>query len=115
MSRLTKKSINGYDLVENEKVYSICGMSLLKEAVHKLGKLEDLEDELGCSLEVMFKALKEGIRINKTLYVPIGLEYSGWVYSRDKDEREFIIQYESDNDVVKPKDYQKTWRLRGEK
>ena len=32
-----------------------------KQCVEKLGKLEDIEQELGIPLEVLFKALKDGI------------------------------------------------------
>lgn len=51
MERLTEKSKYGYR--EKDGDY--------KFATQKLGKLEDIEDELGISLEVLFKALKDGI------------------------------------------------------
>ena len=53
MSRLTNK-----DLVY---IGRINGKTLFDKVYNKLGKLEDIEDELGCPLDVVFKALKEGI------------------------------------------------------
>ena len=53
MERLTEKAEIGYREKDND--YSI------KISIQKLGKLEDLEQELGIPLEVLFKALKEGI------------------------------------------------------
>lgn len=50
MERLTEK-INDYGC------YAIFNVN---DAIRKLGKLEDLEEELGIPLEVLFKALKEG-------------------------------------------------------
>lgn len=80
MERLTEKSKYGYR--EKDGDY--------KFATQKLGKLEDIEDELGISLEVLFKALKEGIYIvekNKKEEVKIEYDiyYKRWVVS-DYDE-----------------------------
>ena len=49
---------------------------------NKLGKLEDLEDELGCPLEVVFKTLKEGILVNDIL---IDLNFSTKAENNFKD------------------------------
>lgn len=54
MSRLTYKDTKvsgGYNAVDTDEY----------ACVVKLGKLEDLEEQLGCPLEVVFKALKNGI------------------------------------------------------
>lgn len=54
MSRLTNKTeLGDYIFIDGEMVCP-------NEIATKLGKLEDLQDELGCPLEVVFKALKEG-------------------------------------------------------
>ena len=37
----------------------------MSEAKHKLANLEDIEQELGISLEVLFKALKDGVWIRE--------------------------------------------------
>lgn len=83
----------------------------------KLSKLEDLEDELGISLEVLFKALKDGVYAKfeegKILKTDIKLYYSCY--------NEFTIrvicleigQYEDFEweDYLFVKNYGKTWAL----
>lgn len=53
MSRLTEKGT----FFEIEKHYQDTRKG---NVIDKLGKLEDLEDELGCPLDVVFKALRQG-------------------------------------------------------
>ena len=59
MSRLTEQ-----DILTNDYTYS-CSINEFEygngkeEIINKLGKLEDIEEELGCPLEVVFKALKQ--------------------------------------------------------
>jgi hypothetical protein len=80
--------------------------------IQKLGKLEDLEEELGCPLEVVLKALKNGIvdienhehrhihlRDNGTSNYP-----KGWMFHTFHFTYEFSLS-----------DYKKTWWLKGEK
>lgn len=110
MNRLTKKyeDNSGYYPIENNSIrlndYYCC--------VEKLGKLEDLEEELGCPLEVIFKALKDGIfcvdydnQIIRKFKVPLCFNSTS---------KQF---YWSGNNIGYPdlKDYQKTWWLKGEK
>lgn len=87
------------------KNYNIAEANVNK-AIEKLGKLEDLEEQLGCPLEVMFKALEEGIIINNTLEkLPSLLKLNSinkWCF-----EMRAEIYFLSD--------YQKTWWLKGEK
>ena len=70
MSRLTRYHHNGL-LVENGGYYELNNSNYL-DITDKLGKLEDIEDELGCSLETLFNALKNGIDMdgNGTLFKP---------------------------------------------
>jgi hypothetical protein len=61
MSRLTKKENDIYTFThtnENRQfvVYDLC---------NKLGKLEDLEDDFGCQIEVFVEAIKDGIIVEK--------------------------------------------------
>ena len=56
MNRLTKyepskDSMFPYKIKSNE--------ILELDVIHKLGRLEDLEEELGCPLEVVFEAIKK--------------------------------------------------------
>jgi hypothetical protein len=68
MSRLTEKfeDNSGYTPIVNHPVRKEITLYDFEEedydcCVEKLGKLEDLEEELGCPLEVVFKAIEEGI------------------------------------------------------
>ena len=77
-------------------------------AIDKLGKLEDIEEELRCPLDVVFKALKEGIVLNNGILYKCKLSYI---------EKELIfVCYANITDTtgVNVKDYQKTWWLKGE-
>lgn len=74
--------------------------------MNKLGKLEDIEESLGCPLDVVFKALKEGIYIEnefgKMVNFKCRLTYKneeiGWYFN--------II-----DGYVLIKDHKKTWWL----
>lgn len=118
MSRLTNKVDGKYYPIMNQYGYD----NVRNEIYHKLGKLEDLEDELGCSLDVVFKALKDKEIIVKYTYgldEPIeklkthkisGLsiyftDFVFWVYD------DIIVDNEFD---VNLKDYKKTWWLKEE-
>ena len=103
MSRLTKKI--------NEGFY-VSNAPCTDDLKYKLGKLEDLEDELCCPLDVVFKALKDGIyhEFGELLYdgENLKLHYikkQGWgLYPIicDYDEAEGFYL----------KDYKKTWWLK---
>ena len=59
MSRLTYKDnkvSGGYNAVDTDEY----------ACVVKLGKLEDLEEQIGCPLEVVFKALKQDYIFTKS-------------------------------------------------
>lgn len=85
--------------------------------IDKLSKLEDLEEELGVPLEVLFKALKEGVyakfeegkilETNIKLYYGCGNEFKIRVVCLE------IGQYEDFewDDYLFVKDYGKTWAL----
>lgn len=105
MNRLTKKHrfLELYIAKENVPQHI---------AFDKLGQLEDIEDELGCPLEVVFEALKEGIccvdydnQIIRVFKVPLCFNSTS---------KQF---YWSGNNIGYPdlKDYGKTWWLKGEK
>lgn len=61
MSRLTEKNIKSgiYYPLETESTYDECKMN----CVRKLGQLEDIEEEMGCPIETLTKAIKNGIWI----------------------------------------------------
>ena len=60
MSRLTNKVDGKYYPIMNQYGYD----NVRNEIYNKLGKLEDIEEEIGCPLDVVFKALKNGIYFN---------------------------------------------------
>ena len=77
----------------------------------KLGRLEDLEEELGCPLEVVFKALNEGIYITTE---KIDFFLRPRLYFSD-DYKNWCFELAFGDYTVHLKDYQKTWWLKGEK
>lgn len=109
MSRLTYKVNDAYYVKDPRHLYDDTW-----ELVQELGKLEDLEDELGCPLDVVFKALKDGIyhEFGDLLYDGENLKLhhikkQGWgLYPIicDYDEAEAFFL----------KDYKKTWWLKGD-
>lgn len=114
MDRLTRK--NKY---EGETLYgSPIGIKCddfdqLQNVYNKLGILEDFEDKLGCPLEVVFKALKEGIYIKD---LPKG-------YEKRKVTLNYLIKGKMFYFIPSApycyklflKDYKKTWWLVSDK
>lgn len=101
MSRLTKKDL---------AIYSgrISGKTLFDKVYNKLGELEDIEDELGCPIDVVFKALLNGIWLSNGIYEFIhDLEIGDFGLDTISN---CIFNY-SENDYVFLKDYKKTWWL----
>ena len=65
MSRLTeKKFLDNFKAIKNISPNYVASKEELMYV--KLGKLEDLEEELGCPLEVVFKALKQDYIFTKS-------------------------------------------------
>ena len=118
MNRLTK----GSEKHNNEYISYVADSSLYPEmmgyeqtqadidAINKLGRLEDIEEELGIGLPILFKALKNGIQgyksieslfyeeTNKTWYIECIYKYG-----------DYGTHY---TDVLALKDYGKTWWLK---
>ena len=83
---------------------------------NKLGKLEDIEEEFGCPLDAIFKALKdrklvsinaissEKPEITLGIYKILGLMFDG---------ENYVLYIYKDNDLtyVYTKDFGKTWML----
>ena len=109
MSRLTKKDYKRWEHCTG--YYNKKNAQHLTKIEHKLGKLEDLEEELGCPLEVVFEAYKKGI-VDK-----YGNE---WIVECNC-QSEMMCSLKNDfddswyeTDGFEFKDYQKTWWLKGE-
>ena len=108
MERLTEKITkhNCYEIKDN------CNQTIYD----KLGKLEDLEEEIGCPLEIFLKLALKKI---DTIFV----EYDdGWdnefnaivssIYDDSKDYQEPNWVIETNITTFKVKDYKKTWWLK---
>ena len=101
MSRLTKLTAKGYDVVYDGVKNK---QELLDDCMSKLGKLEDIEEELGIDLVTLFKALKDGYYTNKT-------------WGKEIEKRNGSLEYldgivlDSGLDMVDLDDYGKTWAL----
>ena len=111
MSRLTNKNI----VISGAR----CGYKdLFNKVYNKLGKLEDLEDELGCPLEVREKTLN-------SFYCPKFENdkklVNYYVYAFSSEELFVRLIYNSYDDIyneettVLLEDYQKTWWLKGDR
>ena len=117
MSRLTSEPFRrkSDDSLENYKVRRKGREeweTLAQNAINKLGRLEDIEEELGCPLEVVFKALKQGY-----IYV-----YDNHYNFDDHTKTKAKITFNNDKFYIgfarntrRLQDYQKTWWLKGEK
>lgn len=110
MNRLTKKFNGEYYRKDADTI--MFNSEIDYNAIQKLGKLEDIEEELGCPFVVVFKALKDGIiDIENNEHRHIHLRDNGindypkgWIFHT------YHFSY-----VFKLSDYQKTWWLKGEK
>lgn len=129
MSRLTKKfnDNSGYEVKEYGTEFNEVKLNAYLDAVDKLGKLEDLEEELGYSLEFIFKVLKspkiyiEGMnvrseyddrfkfnaKINQYIINPYAIDGK-------KPEFLFVDRWAYGYDL-RMKDYKKTWWLKEDK
>ena len=76
-----------------------------KLALDKLGKLEDIEEELGIDLVILIKALKNGCYIKPWAEI----KYSYEIRTGSDNINLFLLD-ENDNDYSL-KDYGKTWAL----
>ena len=116
-----------------EEPYTMEDSYYLEDAMNRLGEIEDLEEELGCPFEVVFKAMTMGIIVKnhedlieigysdrKDKYVYFSTEeiyFKNWqTHGIEKTTNCFQITYGDDGEwCVYLKDYQKNWWLKGEK
>ena len=96
MSRFTK-----YDKKQKQYIRLVSRLAV----DNKLGKLEDLEEQLGCPLEVVFEAIKNGIYDKKGFHYTVILDLDFLrVYPLDLFDEKWQLS-----------DYQKTWWLKEDK
>ena len=96
MSRFTK-----YDKKQKQYIRLVSRLAV----DNKLGKLEDLEEQLGCPLEVVFEAIKNGIYDKKGFHYTVILDL------------DFLRAYPLDlfDEKWQLSDYKKTWWLKEDK
>ena len=96
MSRFTK-----YDKKQKQYIRLVSSLAV----DNKLGKLEDLEEQLGCPLDVVFEAIKNGIYDKKGFHYTVILDL------------DFLRAYPLDlfDEKWQLSDYQKTWWLKEDK
>ena len=113
MERLTEKLDQPYvDLYDNRlNLYEPKGFSTdtqIGACIDKLGKLEDLEEKLGCPLEVLSSIYNNGFYVDILDYVP---PYR--IYRIDIFKKEITFYDEEANCFsVKLCNYKKTWWLK---
>ena len=107
MNRLTKKNDIGYfpayERETKENYYDL---------VHKLGVLEDLEEELGIYLIILFKALKQKFVFHKE---NIKIELLGLHIKSDELYLYGFVEDTMHAVYLRLKDYGKTWTITKEK
>ena len=96
MSRFTK-----YDKKQKQYIRLVSRLAV----DNKLGKLEDLEEQLGCPLDVVFEAIKNGIYDKKGFHYTVILDL------------DFLRAYPLDlfDEKWQLSDYKKTWWLKEDK
>lgn len=119
MERLTEKLDQPYvDLYDNRlNLYEPKGFSTdtqIGACIDKLGKLEDIEEELGCPLEVVFKAITQGISyelkngmMESEPYLTFAECGYGFIFNTGISNRRKVV-----NGEFQTKDYKKTWWLK---
>ena len=119
MNRLTEK-------VKNTQDYIRLTTKDKQEFINKLGKLEDLEEEIGCPLDMLLNIIKETNTLKHYRTLDIWFDYKGELISGSfatlQYSNEFIIEvetydmfdsnYDCDSYELKVKDYKKTWWLK---
>ena len=110
MNRLTeyRKDLKRYEYKQDERGYCFIQEG---QIVNKLGKLEDLEEELGCPLEVRERAIKYGIYIKNIDGEMVNFKVM-LVYKNE--QLGYYFRIVNDGYVLLT-DYKKTWFLKEDK
>lgn len=105
MSRLTKKEPNNLSCHHFRRCEYLRNGTPRVETLNKLGKLEDLEEQLGCTFETIIKATTNGIIDfeGKEHEVVFGGYYL------------FVVEEDELRHAFALKNYRKSWWLRGER
>lgn len=112
LERLYKCNDDDYTLGYQQHDYKLLQKALLKtqENEKEIAKYKQLEEDLGCSLDVVFKALQNGANYedvaNRMRLLPVDLHFN-----LDGD----YVLYFSDDEHLLTKNYKKTWWLKENK
>ena len=96
MERLTRKTFMGDYALEEQDQKS------LNRAINLAGELEDIEAELGVSLEVLFKALKNGIywlrddghkSVEHCVKPKLEYNWNDWMFRISYDEAVYVKEF----------------------
>ncbi len=102
----------------------------ISNIIVKLGKLEDLEDELGCPLEIVLNLIKNSNKLDEHYHTQdIWFEYEGQVIYGSFlrlgfEDNKFVFYveanlpnsiYDIETTILYVKDYKKTWWLKEDK
>lgn len=107
MERLTQEALkDSYVLNPQQNIPNVIVVGMI---YNKLGKLEDVEEELGCSIEIVIRALKNGIYVDNLNGIPEHLivdlnnylSFNAWNTKTYRKEG-----------YIDLKDYGKTWWLK---
>lgn len=113
MSRLTEKyGKYGRPYCFNCKEEVRFDNDIVRQMLYKLGRLEDLEEQLGCPLEVLSKVIENGFYDNYC-YIP-----PSRILRIDIFNKEILKMYYDEATScfsVKLTDYKKTWWLKEDK
>lgn len=117
MERFTKKLDKPIPFDEDCTVYYAVPKNhdevhVATNMANKLGRLEDIEEKIGCSLEVIGKMIIEGCFYDGEKYKDINI---GYVF--DENEEGFVISVSEwkNGHTMFLKDYKKTWWIEDDK
>ena len=103
MSRLTEK-------VKNTEDYIRLATKDKQEFINKLGRIENLEEQLGCPLEIVAQALQNGVYYedvaNQMRYMTVDLHFNLEGY--------FVLYFDGEECLL-VRNYKKTWFLKKDK
>lgn len=103
----SERDIDNYinEIEENNQIY-------MEEELEYAKKCHNLEEQLGCPLEVVFKALKYGIIIKDMFDIGIGNKFYGVRLDTQNYDCEYVLRTYKGTISVEVKNYKKTWWLK---
>ena len=116
MERLTyelcEKGTGHYDaLRRKEYATNLAYANSMIDCVNKLGRIEDIEEELGCPIDVFITAIKQ-----KGIFTDYGyVETDNVGYTSDNKFVMSVDRWEYEQQLLLVSDYKRTWWLKEDK